>query len=132
MTAATPDKLIDIQGLHFAYGPNQVLKGIDLTVHRGQVVGILGVSGAGKSTILRLIGGQLRPQRGHVRFNGQVVHELDSKGLYDMRRSMGMMFQAGGLFTDLSVFDNIAFPMRELTNLPEEMIYDLVLMKLQS
>ena len=126
------DDLIEIKDLHFAYGPNQVLKGIDLKVQKGKVVGILGVSGAGKSTILRLIGGQLRPKRGHVRFNGQIVHELDSDGLYAMRRRMGMMFQAGGLFTDISVFENIAFPMRELTDLPEEMIYDLVLMKLQS
>jgi phospholipid/cholesterol/gamma-HCH transport system ATP-binding protein len=129
---ATQETLIEIKDLHFAYGPNQVLKGIDLTVHKGQIVGILGVSGAGKSTILRLIGGQLRPQRGHVRFDGKIVHELDSDALYEMRRSMGMMFQAGGLFTDLSVFDNVAFPMREITDLPEEMIYDLVLMKLQS
>ncbi|HEX8962670.1 MAG TPA: ATP-binding cassette domain-containing protein, partial [Rhodocyclaceae bacterium] len=120
----TADKLIEIKDLHFAYGPNQVLKGIDLTVHKGQIVGILGVSGAGKSTILRLIGGQLRPQRGYVRFDGKIVHELDSDALYQMRRSMGMMFQAGGLFTDLSVFDNVAFPLREITDLPEEMIYD--------
>jgi phospholipid/cholesterol/gamma-HCH transport system ATP-binding protein len=82
------------------------------------VVGILGVSGAGKSTILKLIGGQLRPASGQVRVDGRVVHELDNKGLYDLRRDMGMMFQAGGLFSDMSVFDNIAFPMRELTDLP--------------
>jgi phospholipid/cholesterol/gamma-HCH transport system ATP-binding protein len=128
----TDRNLIEIEGLHFAYGANQVLKGIDLTVPRGKVVGILGVSGAGKSTILRLIGGQLRPQRGHVRFGDRIVHEQNDAELYEMRCCMGMMFQAGGLFTDLSVFDNIAFPMRELTDLPEELIYDLVLMKLQS
>ncbi|MDX9994688.1 MAG: ABC transporter ATP-binding protein [Rhodocyclaceae bacterium] len=124
--------LIEIDDLHFAYGANRVLRGIRLDVPRGKVVGILGVSGAGKSTILRLIGGQLRPQRGHVRFDGRIVHELDNAGLYRLRREMGMMFQAGGLFSDMSVYDNIAFPMRELTDLPEELIHDLVLMKLHA
>lgn len=124
--------LIEIDDLHFAYGANRVLRGIRLEVPRGKVVGILGVSGAGKSTILRLIGGQLRPQRGHVRFDGRIVHELDDAGLYRLRREMGMMFQAGGLFSDISVYDNIAFPMRELTDLPEEIIHDLVLMKLHA
>ena len=124
--------LIEIEDLYFAYGGNQVLKGIQLAVPRGKVVGILGVSGAGKSTILKLIGGQLRPDRGQVRVDGRVVHELDDKGLYDMRRDMGMMFQAGGLFSDISVYDNIAFPMRELTDLPEDLIHTLVLMKLHA
>jgi phospholipid/cholesterol/gamma-HCH transport system ATP-binding protein len=96
------------------------------------VVAILGASGSGKSTLLRLIGGQLRPARGSVRVNGQVIHELDHAGLYAMRRQMGMMFQAGGLFSDISVYDNIAFPMRELTDMPEEVIRSLVLMKLQA
>lgn len=124
--------LIEIDELHFAFGANQVLRGIELTVPRGKVVGILGVSGAGKSTILKLIGGQLRPARGCVRFAGEIVHELDDAGLYRLRREMGMMFQAGGLFSDLSVYDNIAFPLRELTDLPEEIIHDLVLMKLHA
>ena len=124
--------LIEIEDLHFAYGSNQVLKGIRLTVPRGKVVGILGVSGAGKSTILKLIGGQRRPDRGAVRVNGRVVHELDNKGLYEMRRNMGMMFQAGGLFSDISVYENIAFPMRELTDLSDDLIHDLVLMKLHA
>ena len=127
-----PGNLIEIEDLYFAYGANQVLKGIQLAVPRGKVVGILGVSGAGKSTILKLIGGQLRPDRGQVRVDGRVVHELDDKGLYDMRRDMGMMFQAGGLFSDISVYDNIAFPMRELTDLPEDLIHTLVLMKLHA
>ena len=126
------NNLIEIEDLHFAYGSNQVLKGINLSVPRGKVVGILGVSGAGKSTILKLIGGQRRPDRGAVRVNGRVVHELDNKGLYEMRREMGMMFQAGGLFSDISVYENIAFPMRELTDLPEDLIHRLVLMKLNS
>ena len=126
------DNLIEIEDLHFAYGTNQVLKGIRLAVPRGKVVGILGVSGAGKSTILKLIGGQRRPDSGRVRFDGRTVHELDEKSLYEMRRDMGMMFQAGGLFTDISVYENIAFPMRELTDLPPDMIHDLVLMKLEA
>lgn len=126
------DNLIEIGGLHFAYGANKVLRGIELAVPRGKVVGILGVSGAGKSTILKLIGGQIRPQRGQVRFDGDIVHELDDAGLYRLRREMGMMFQAGGLFSDISVYDNIAFPMRELTDLPEDLIHDLVLMKLHA
>ncbi len=126
------DNLIEIEDLHFAYGDNRVLRGLNITVPRGKVVGILGVSGAGKSTILRLIGGQLRPQRGCVRFKGEVVHELDNAGLYRLRREMGMMFQAGGLFSDLSVYENIAFPMRELTRLPEPIIHDLVVMKLHA
>ena len=126
------DTLIEIDDLHFAYGANRVLRGIRLNVPRGKVVGILGVSGAGKSTILRLIGGQLRPQRGHVRFDGRIVHELDNAALYRLRREMGLMFQAGGLFSDMSVYENIAFPMRELTDLPEEIIHDLVLMKLHA
>lgn len=132
MTQSTTDKLIEIENLHFAFGANKVLRGINLTVPRGKVVGILGVSGAGKSTVFRLIGGQLRPQQGRVRFDGRIVHEQDEAGLYRLRREIGMMFQAGGLFSDISVYDNIAFPMRELTDLPEEVIHDLVLMKLHA
>jgi phospholipid/cholesterol/gamma-HCH transport system ATP-binding protein len=126
------DSLIEIADLRFAYGANQVLKGINLAVPRGKVVAILGTSGCGKSTLLRLIGGQLRPARGHVKVNGQVIHELDDDALYGMRRKMGMMFQQSGLFTDLSTFENIAFPMRERTDLPEAIIRDLVMMKLQA
>lgn len=124
--------LIIIENLHFAYGEQPILRGIELAVPRGKLVGILGVSGAGKSTLLRLIGGQLRPQRGCVRFQGRIVHELDQAALYRLRREIGMMFQAGGLFSDLSVYDNIAFPLRELTDLSEELIHDLVLMKLHA
>ena len=126
------ENLIEIENLHFSYGDNQVLQGIDLIIPRGKVVAILGVSGAGKSTLLRQIGGQIRPDQGSVRVNGKVVHELGSDDMYALRRQMGMMFQAGGLFTDISVYENVAFPMRELTDLPEEIIRDLVQMKLQS
>ncbi len=124
--------LIEIEDLHLRYGDNQVLRGVNMRIPRGKVVGILGVSGAGKSTLLKLIGGQLKPDRGVVRVGGQVVHELGDRELYEMRRNVGMMFQAGGLFSDISVFENIAFPMRELTDLPELAIRDLVLMKLHS
>ncbi len=126
------DKLIEIRGLRFAYAGREVLKGIDLDVTRGRVVAILGASGCGKTTLLRLLGGQVRPTAGQVRFDGQVVHELDNEGLYQMRRRIGRMFQESGLFTDLSVFDNVAFPLREHTDLPESMIRDLVLMKLHA
>jgi phospholipid/cholesterol/gamma-HCH transport system ATP-binding protein len=126
------DTLIEIKDLHFSYGDLKIFNGINLRIPRGKVVSVLGVSGAGKSSLLRLIGGQAQPQRGYVRFDGQIVHELDRADLFQMRRKLGLMFQAGGLFSDLSVFDNIAFPMRELTDLPEDMIRDLVLMKLQS
>jgi phospholipid/cholesterol/gamma-HCH transport system ATP-binding protein len=126
------DHIIEIDDLHFAYGANQVLNGVNLRVPRGKVVAILGVSGSGKSTLLKLIGGQLRPQRGKATVDGKVVHELDNDALYALRREMGMMFQTGGLFSDISVFENIAFPMRELTDLPEDLIHRLVLMKLHA
>ena len=128
----TSETLIEIKGLHFSFGAKKIFNGINLSVPRGKVVAILGVGGSGKSTLLRLIGGQLRPERGSVQVEGKVIHELDSDGLYAMRRKLGLMFQAGGLFSDISVYENIAFPMRELTDLPEEIIRDLVVMKLQA
>ncbi|MHB1589967.1 MAG: ABC transporter ATP-binding protein [Sulfuricella sp.] len=128
----SPENLVEISNLHFAYGKRKILKGINLNIPRGKVVAILGVSGSGKSTLLRHIGGQLRPSRGSVKVSGQIVHKLDNDGLYALRREMGMMFQVSGLFSDLSVFDNIAFPMREHTDLPEGVIRDLVLMKLHA
>jgi len=126
------ESLIEIEDLHFSYGDRKVFNGINLKIPRGKVVAVLGVGGSGKSTLLRLIGGQLKPQHGCIRVDGQVVHELDQRGLYELRRGMGLMFQAGGLFSDMSVYDNIAFPMRERTDLPEELIHDLVLMKLHA
>jgi phospholipid/cholesterol/gamma-HCH transport system ATP-binding protein len=124
--------LIEIQDLKFAYGANKVLNGVNLQVPRGKVVAILGTSGSGKSTLLRLIGGQAKPGAGRVRFEGETVHEMNDDALYRMRRRMGMMFQKSGLFTDLSTFENIAFPMRERTTLPEPVIRDLVMMKLHA
>ncbi len=99
---------------------------------RGKVVAVMGGSGCGKTTVMRLIGGMVRPQRGSVTFNGADIDAIDQKGLYAVRRQMGMLFQFGALFTDLSVFDNVAFPLREHTDLPESMIRDLVLMKLNA
>jgi len=107
-----------------------VLSGITMTIPRGQVVAIMGGSGCGKTTILRLIGGQLRPRAGRIMVAGQSVPDLDRDGLYALRREVGMLFQFGALFTDLSVFENVAFPLREHTDLSEDMISDLVLMKL--
>ena len=129
---STVDNLVEIADLHFAYGPRTILKGINLRIPRGKVVAIMGGSGSGKTTLLRLIGGQLKPTQGSVKVDGDVVHELDHNGLYRMRRKMGMLFQFGALFTDISVFDNVAFPLREQTNLPESVIRDLVLMKLHA
>src|SRR6476659_8787055 len=124
--------LVEVRGLRFAYGDRAVLKGIDLDIPRGHVSAILGASGSGKSTLLQLIGGLLRPHAGTVRVCGEDVHALDAHGLLALRRRMGMMFQKVGLFTDLTVFENVAFPIREHTKLPEDLIHDLVLMKLHA
>lgn len=126
------DTLVELRGVRFAYGEREILRGIDLRIRRGQLVAIMGGSGCGKTTLLRLIGGQLAAAAGEVRVAGQVLGRLDTDGLYALRRRMGMLFQFGALFTDMSVFDNVAFPMREHTDLPEAMIRDLVLMKLQA
>ena len=130
MEASEP--LVQVRGLRFAYGRRAVLKGVDLDVPRGKVSAILGTSGSGKSTLLQIMGGLLKPSAGNVRICGQDVHALDRAGLLALRRRMGMMFQKGGLFSDLSVFDNVAFPIREHTKLPEDVVHDLVLMKLNA
>jgi phospholipid/cholesterol/gamma-HCH transport system ATP-binding protein len=124
--------LVEISELHFAYNDLQVLRGLSLSIPRGKVVAILGGSGSGKSTLLKLIGGQLAPARGWIRVDGQVVHKLRTDELYALRRKMGMMFQSSGLFTDLSVYENIAFALREHYALPEELVRPLVLMKLHA
>jgi phospholipid/cholesterol/gamma-HCH transport system ATP-binding protein len=124
--------LVEIRDLHFSYGARPILSGLHMDFPRGKIIAVMGGSGSGKTTVLRLIGGQLRPQAGTVTVDGQNVHALDTKGLYALRRKMGMLFQHGALFTDLTVFENVAFPLREHTNLPEELIRDLVLMKLHA
>ncbi|HUL91286.1 MAG TPA: ATP-binding cassette domain-containing protein [Burkholderiales bacterium] len=127
------ENLVEISGLEFSYNTRRLLKGLNLKIPRGKVVAILGASGSGKSTLLRMIGGQATPDRGTVRVDGQVVHELGSRALYALRRKMGMMFQAGGLFTDMSVYENIAFQIREhYRDLPESLLRRIVLMKLQA
>ena len=129
----SPSKsFVEIDNVDFAYGKRAILEGISLNVPKGKVVAIMGGSGCGKTTLLRLIGGQLTPSKGMVRVDGQNIAALDRDGMYAMRRKMGMLFQFGALFTDMSVFDNIAFQLREHTTLPEDMIRDLVLMKLNA
>jgi phospholipid/cholesterol/gamma-HCH transport system ATP-binding protein len=124
---------IEMAGVTFGYDRRRpVLRGIDMTIPRGKVVAIMGGSGCGKTTILRLIGGQLRQQSGRVEVGGQSVKELTREELYALRRRIGMLFQFGALFTDMSVFENVAFPMREHTALDEPLIRDLVLMKLHA
>jgi phospholipid/cholesterol/gamma-HCH transport system ATP-binding protein len=123
---------VQLTDVTFGYDKRTILKGITMTIPRGKIVAIMGGSGCGKTTILRLIGGQLRPKSGSIRVGGLSVPDLDADALYDLRRKYGMLFQFGALFTDMSVFENIAFPMREHTELPEELIRDLVLMKLQA
>lgn len=131
--SSDPDNLlVKLEGVRFAYGEREILRGIDLTIRRGQVVAIMGGSGCGKTTLLRLIGGQLRASKGVVAVDGQDLGRLSHKELYALRRRMGMLFQFGALFTDLSAFDNVAFPLREHTDLPPEMIRDLVMMKLNA
>ena len=134
LASSAPDagNLVEIENVTFSYGGANVLDGISLTIPRGSVVAIMGGSGSGKTTLLRLIGGALRPVKGEVRAFGRSVSRARTRELYELRRRMGMLFQFGALFTDLSAFDNVAFPMRERTDLPEPLIRDLVLMKLQA
>lgn len=124
--------VVQLRDVRFGYGQRQVLHGVTLNVPRGKVVAIMGGSGCGKTTLLRLIGGQLRPKSGEIRVCGQDVPALGREDLYDLRRRMSMLFQFGALFTDISVFENVAFLMREHTDLPEPIIRDLVLMKLHA
>ena len=126
------EPLVKIADLSFTYDRRPVLSGINLEIPRGKVVAIMGSSGCGKTTLLRLIGGQLKARVGTLTVAGQSVGQLDQRALFRLRRRMGMLFQFGALFTDMSVYDNVAFQMREHTDLPEELIHDLVLMKLHA
>ena len=129
---AEPALLVELRNVTFSYGERVILRDVSLQVPRGKVTALMGASGGGKTTVLRLIGGQQRAQQGEVLFDGHDVGPLDAAGLYAARRRMGMLFQFGALFTDLSVFDNVAFPLREHTDLPEELVRDIVLMKLNA
>jgi phospholipid/cholesterol/gamma-HCH transport system ATP-binding protein len=127
-----PAPFIELRGVSCGYGDRIVLKNVDLSVPRGQVLALMGTSGGGKTTVLRLIGGQLQPLAGQVLVDGVDISTLDELALYAMRRRMGMLFQFGALFTDLTVFENVAFPLREHTNFTEPMVRDIVLMKLNA
>jgi phospholipid/cholesterol/gamma-HCH transport system ATP-binding protein len=124
--------VVEIKDLHFSFGDLQVLRGLSLAIPSNQVVAILGGSGSGKSTLLKIIGGQLRPERGTVTVQGKNVHRLSSDELYQLRLEIGMMFQTSGLFSDVDVYQNVAFPIRENFELPEDLIRRLVLMKLHA
>lgn len=131
--APTADEaLVRIRGLKFYRGSRAIFDGVDIDIPRGSVTAIMGPSGTGKTTLLKLIGGQLRPDAGTIEVDGQDVHALSTRDLYRLRMRMGMLFQSGALLTDLSVFDNVAYPLREHTRLGESMIRKLVLMKLEA
>lgn len=126
------DYILEIRDLHFGIAQHPIYRGVDIDIARGRVTAIMGPSGTGKTTLLRLISGQWRPDAGHIHFNGTAVPELSHKALFALRKRMGLLFQTGALLTDLTVFDNIAFPLREHTRLPERLIRDIVLMKLEA
>lgn len=124
--------LVELRNVTFSYGERVILRDLSLQVPRGKVTALMGASGGGKTTVLRLIGGQQRAQQGQVLFDGQDVAAMERDALYAARRRMGMLFQFGALFTDMSVFENVAFPLREHTDLPDELVRDIVLMKLHA
>ena len=130
--AVDPEVLVEIKDVVFGYGQRKIYDGLTLQIPRGKITAILGPSGTGKTTMLRLIGGQLAPESGQVLFDGIDVHKLKRAQLYELRKRMSMLFQSGALFTDLDVFENVAFPIREHTKLPEVLIHDLVMMKLEA
>lgn len=126
------EPLVEIRDMYFSRGSNQIFKGLSLDIRRGQVTGFMGPSGTGKTTLLKLIGGQLKPLDGKVYIQGQDVNAISRSSLFELRKRMGMLFQSGALLTDLNVFENVAFPLREHTKLPEQIIRDLVLIKLEA
>jgi phospholipid/cholesterol/gamma-HCH transport system ATP-binding protein len=127
------DTFLSVESLSFGYTADRlILKNINMRFRRGAVVALMGGSGCGKTTVLRAIGAQVRPASGRVMLDGMDIHKLDRQGLAAARKKIGMLFQHGALFTDLNVYENVAFPLREHTNLPSEMIRDLVLMKLHA
>ena len=128
------DSIVSLKGVDFSYAPGErtILSGLNMEFPRGKVVAVMGGSGCGKTTVLRLIGGQVNAQQGQVLFEGQDVGQMNTQQLMAVRRRMGMLFQFGALFTDMSVFENVAFPLREHTKDSEETLRDLVLMKLNA
>jgi phospholipid/cholesterol/gamma-HCH transport system ATP-binding protein len=132
MAPTLSPNLVEMRSLSFGYGERLILDDISLNIPRGKVTALMGASGGGKTTVLRLIGGQIRAQKGEMLFDGQDMTRMTQRQLYAARRRMGMLFQYGALFADLDVFENVAFPLREHTNLPEALIRDVVLMKLNA
>jgi phospholipid/cholesterol/gamma-HCH transport system ATP-binding protein len=128
----THDNLVELRDVHYSVGGRAIFNGLTLSVPRGKITAIMGPSGTGKTTLLRLITGQIHASKGQVLVDGQEVSKLNHQQLYAMRQRMGMLFQNGALLTDISVYENVAFPVREHTNLPEELIRPLVLTKLQT
>jgi phospholipid/cholesterol/gamma-HCH transport system ATP-binding protein len=130
--AAEAEAVVEVRDVHYAIGGRAIFAGLDLTVPRGRITAIMGPSGGGKTTLLKLITGQLFADRGSVRVFGQDVATLDRRALYALRQRLGLLFQSGALLTDMDVFDNVAFPVREHTDLPETLLRKLVLTKLQA
>ena len=128
----TDEAFIEIRDLHFSRGPRKIFDGVSMSIPKGRITGIMGPSGTGKTTLLRIIGGQVKPDAGEVLVDGQDVCRLSREDLFELRKNMGMLFQSSALFTDLSVYENVAFPLRVHTRLPEDTIRDLVLMKLNA
>jgi phospholipid/cholesterol/gamma-HCH transport system ATP-binding protein len=134
MNASTspPTALVEFRDVTFGYGERAILDGVSFAIPRGKVTALMGASGGGKTTVLRLIGGQVRARAGEVLLDGADIGHMDAKALYAARRRMGLLFQFGALFTDMTVLDNVAFPLREHTQLPESLVRDIVLMKLDA
>jgi phospholipid/cholesterol/gamma-HCH transport system ATP-binding protein len=130
-STASPS-LVEIRDVTFGYAGRKVLSNISLSIARGKITAIMGGSGCGKTTLLNLIGGRIRPSTGEVVVDGVSVPDLDKDGLFELRKRMALLFQTGALFTDLSVFENVAFPIREHTKLPEVLLRHVVLMKLNT
>jgi len=128
----TETNLVDVRGVSFSRGNRPIFDNISLTVPKGKVTAIMGPSGIGKTTLLRLIGGQITPEKGEIWFNGENIPTLSRSRLYAARKKMSMLFQSGALFTDLNVFDNVAWPLREHTKLPEPLLRSTVMMKLEA
>lgn len=126
------ETIVQIRDLHFTRGTRKIFNGISLDIRAGQVTAFMGPSGTGKTTLLKIIGGQLKPEKGTVQVFGENIHSVDQSTLYSVRKKMGMLFQSGALLTDLNVFENVAFPLREHTKLPEQIMRDLVLLKLEA